>query len=294
MFAEEWSLMMFTLLAQLAVGIYILLIVARAALEKNENDKLPRNIISTGFLAVSGFMGLALLLSLFHLGTPGGAYRAILNLGSSWLSREILFAGLFFFLAVASYLLSRKESFNSAFGWFTSLIGILVVFSMANIYASSIRPAWETTYTVLSFFGTTLLFGTLGTVILILNGYKEKDTSPNVVTVLKKICVIGLIAIVFQFVYLPVYYAALPKAGAAGIESARIIAESYSMLMILRWMISIIGSGLLAFILFKQRDQSLAIPANIAYLAFVLVLVGEFMGRYLFYASGISIMIGMG
>lgn len=92
MFAEEWPLMMFTLISQLAIGSFIMLACVRLFLTKQEGATASK-FTNPGFKAVGALMVLSLIFSLFHLGTPTGAYRSILNLGSSWLSREILTAG---------------------------------------------------------------------------------------------------------------------------------------------------------------------------------------------------------
>ena len=92
MFAEEWPLMMFTLVSQLAIGSFLMLVLVRSLLTKQDPQGAAK-LTNPGFKAVGVLMVVALLLSLFHLGTPTGAYRSILNLKSSWLSREILTAG---------------------------------------------------------------------------------------------------------------------------------------------------------------------------------------------------------
>ncbi|WP_282437946.1 dimethyl sulfoxide reductase anchor subunit family protein [Desulfosporosinus shakirovi] len=111
MFAEEWPLMMFTLLAQLGVGTFIFLTIVRTVLESKENHKTAAQLKNTGFLAIGVIMAIALVLSLFHLGTPSGAYRSLSNIGSSWLSREILFVGIFFVLVLGNYFVARKGQF---------------------------------------------------------------------------------------------------------------------------------------------------------------------------------------
>ncbi len=52
--------------------------------------------MSDGALLVIGpVLALAFVASLFHLGSPLNAPRAVVNLGTSWLSREIFFGSLF-------------------------------------------------------------------------------------------------------------------------------------------------------------------------------------------------------
>jgi Fe-S-cluster-containing dehydrogenase component len=57
----------------------------------------PERAPSTAELLVPG--GLALLVSTLHLGRPRRAWRAVVNLGTSWLSREALLAPAFLVLA---------------------------------------------------------------------------------------------------------------------------------------------------------------------------------------------------
>lgn len=109
-------------------------------LAKKAGDKTPLEFTRFGFLAVGPVMALALIFSLFHLGSPALAFCAISNLGSSWLSREILFAVLFLVLWFATYSTLRKGKTVNFLGWMTALAGFVTVYSMAGIYAASIRP----------------------------------------------------------------------------------------------------------------------------------------------------------
>ncbi|WP_019153666.1 dimethyl sulfoxide reductase anchor subunit family protein [Robertmurraya massiliosenegalensis] len=282
MFSEEWPLLMFTLLTQLAVGSYIFLVVIRSL---NKTSMGPTKI---GMLLVGPVMGIAIILSIFHLGTPLGAYRALLNLGSSWLSREILFAGLFFGLWLVGYILERMGKWSQVLGWINSIVGIGTVFSMASIYGASILPAWTNVNTYLSFFGTTIVFGAIGTAFTIL--ISKEETSPQLNSILKITSLIGLLAIAFQLIYLPVYTSGLSVSGSAGYESAQLVAGSYLYPTIIRWVFTIAGVSILMFGLF-QKTQRTAVY-RLSYVAFGLVIVGEFLGRYIFYATGVPIIVG--
>lgn len=287
MFSEEWPLLMFTLLTQLAVGLYAFLVVVRS-LNKKIDRNASINMTRMGMTVVGPIMVVALILSVFHLGSPLGAYRALLNLDSSWLSREILFAGLFFALWLVGFIMERRGKWNQVLGWVNTVVGIGAVFCMASIYGSSILPAWTNVNTFLSFFGTTIVFGAIGAVFTILMSKEEK--TPQLLSILKMTSIIGLVAIVFQLIYLPVYTSGLSVNGAAGFESAQLVAGSYLYPTIIRWVLSTGGISLLVFGLF-QKTQKLAIY-RLSYAAFGLVLVGEFLGRYIFYATGVPIIVG--
>jgi len=99
-FAEEWPLLLFTLLSQLSIGTFVLLLLVGKLLDKEHQGVNP-------FLAICGsgaavvLMAGAQALSMIHLGSPLLGFLAVLNVGSSWLSREILAGGGYFSLAAA-------------------------------------------------------------------------------------------------------------------------------------------------------------------------------------------------
>lgn len=288
MFAEEWPLLTFTLLTQLAVGSYIFFVIVRSLNGKLGNN-LGVKITKRGMFLIGPVMAVALIFSVFHLGTPLGAYRSILNFDSSWLSREILFSGAFFALWIVSYYLDRKNAWNQIVGWITSIVGVGSIYSMASIYSHSIRPAWTDVNTYLAFYGTTIVFGAAATLVVILLNKEEK--TKETLSLLKGIALTGLGVIVIQLIYLPVYVAGLSaEGGQAGLESASLITGTYAFPTIVRWVLSIVGLVMIGFVFRRKMDTKTKF--TLYYAAFVLVLVGEFLGRYIFYGTGISIIVG--
>jgi len=96
---KDWPLIVFTVLVQTAVGSFIflfgLLVINRRHLGQFGSTWLFSWLFRPA-LDLLLLMGLSLLISLFHLGRPSSAYLAVVNLKTSWLSREILAACLFF------------------------------------------------------------------------------------------------------------------------------------------------------------------------------------------------------
>lgn len=285
-FSEEWPLMLFTLLTQFAVGTYIFLVVIRALSNKLGKEKCIK-LTGLGMTVVGPVMLVALILSLFHLGTPSGAYRAILNWDSSWLSREIIFAGTFFVLWLIGYLLERKGSWSQVLGWINSIVGVVAIFSMSSIYAATIMPAWTDFNTYLSFFGTTIVFGAAGTVLFLLH---SKEESESVVPVLKVTGIIGIAAIVLQLIYLPIYASGLAAGGAVGVESLSILSDNYLYTTIFRWILTVGGLAIILYGVFRTT-MTKALYQWTAF-ALVLVVAGEFLGRLIFYAMGVPIVVG--
>src|SRR5512140_3085429 len=97
--ATEWALIVFTILMQLAVGALLVLQVLRTVIVR-QNGEAANRLPDLALFALVPIVGVALLASLFHLANPIGAPRALANIGTSWLSREILLSVLFGLLVV--------------------------------------------------------------------------------------------------------------------------------------------------------------------------------------------------
>lgn len=286
MFAEEWPLLLFTLFTQLAVGLYLFIIITRAVL--HQNVELSTKLTSKGLLAVGPIIVIALFLSVFHLGDPFGAYRSLYNLASAWLSREIIFVGGFFALWCISYFLDRKGKWNQVVGYVTAIFGMFAIYSMASIYANSILPAWSDINTYLAFYGTTIVFGSVAMMMML--SFSKETEQEQVKKLIRIFSFVGLAAIIIQLVYLPVYTSSLVANGTnAGLESVALISSTFGVTTIIRWVASIIGLCLISWMLLKNTAK-----INYGYIvtAFAFVLVGEFLGRFIFYSIGVKIIVG--
>lgn len=114
---KEWPLAVFTFLSALLVG---------WQWSGVANQSIP---LSPWVFAAVG--GAGMLASTFHLGKPFRAYLSIVNIKTSWLSREILIFGLFMFTGFASKLL-HLESLEIA----SMLVGVLLLISIEMLYAT--------------------------------------------------------------------------------------------------------------------------------------------------------------
>jgi anaerobic dimethyl sulfoxide reductase subunit B (iron-sulfur subunit) len=157
---REWSLVGFTLLGQLAAGLSLSLMATHWwFLHRGEVFVLER-VEQLGLPLVPGLLVLAMALSLLHLGSPSKASRAVLNLRSSWLSREILLAVLFLVTAVvaaAGHFL--RPAVRDVALPATALLGLLLVFGMARVYMLRTVPVWNRPSTIPSFLATSLVLG---------------------------------------------------------------------------------------------------------------------------------------
>jgi formate dehydrogenase iron-sulfur subunit len=123
-----------------------------------------RGLEVTAALAL-GLLGLAA--SVFHLGRPWLAYRAIIGWRTSWLSREVIAFGAFAAFAVvyaglvgwASLSGAQITTLQRIAGGMVVLCGLSGVFCSAMIYVSTRRVYWSAGYTGPKFFLTCVVLG---------------------------------------------------------------------------------------------------------------------------------------
>jgi DMSO reductase anchor subunit len=137
---RETSLIIFTILVQMAVGAFW------------AGQWMTDSIPLIPYLIIGACLGLGGFFSFAHLGAKRNAWRAPFHLKKSWLSREILFVGLFGAGWLAGFILPEMK-------WITSLFGIGLIYSMAQVYRLRPMPAWDTWCTTAGFFITSALLG---------------------------------------------------------------------------------------------------------------------------------------
>lgn len=166
----EWTLAAFTLLAQAAAGMTLLVAVLWLAAERSAGRAgvpRPRGAVPRAFrralLAALAAVTAALAVSFLHLGSPGRALLAASRLGSSWLSREVVLAAAFVVLLAAAAVLAPRA--GAAPRAFVSVLvlaaaaGALLVVAMAGVYALPAVPPWSGPRTPLAFGVSTALLG---------------------------------------------------------------------------------------------------------------------------------------
>ncbi len=123
------------------------------------------DVISITLLAV--LTAGALNISVFHLGRPAYAWRALKMWRRSWLSREVLLF-LLFFVAVGTCTLSAWAGalgfstlgrFTQPAAWAAVLFGLCGTLASAYIYLVKARPSWNMVHTPLDFLLSAGLLG---------------------------------------------------------------------------------------------------------------------------------------
>ena len=303
MFIEPWPLIAFTILAQLSVGMFVVLGVVHFFAIRNYNSEEAERLSDYALLAIGPGLVLGLLASLAHLGTPIMAFLAVTNLNTSWLSWEILLGVLFAILGgVFAFMQWRKIApfaVRNVIAWLAAIDGLALVYVMSRIYRQPTIPSWNTVLTTISFYTTALLLGTMGVGAAFVGSYayfkrKNPDCAEDLCELLERtirgISVTAMLLLGVEFVVTPLYIAYLAYSNATS-AAAVTITQTYDVIFIVRLVLVFLGAGLLGVFLYRNTlsIDRVRVMTYLTYSAFILVLIAEVLGRFLFYASYVNI-----
>lgn len=122
--------------------------------------QLTANILTLLWLLTT----FALNVSVFHLGRPAYAWRALRMWRRSWLSREVLLFGLFYSSVTACAISARLPQLQWAvvpIAYASILFGLCGTLASAALYLVKARPAWNTVHTPIDFLASAALLGSL-------------------------------------------------------------------------------------------------------------------------------------
>lgn len=159
---QEWPLIVFTLLIQLSVGSTVFttftLVYAADRLHAQEKWRVAAPAMLLAFIA--GALGL--VTSTAHLGYPLNAFHALSHIGSSWLSREIVFASLYLgVLGLTTLIALVSKRVVTSFLLLASLLGLIDLFCMSAIYVHASVATWMHINTYVMFYGSALSLGAI-------------------------------------------------------------------------------------------------------------------------------------
>lgn len=296
---NEWALIIFSILAQMSVGTFVLLGLANWYAQSKGGGEAAEMVSTKALLAIGPTLVLGLVASLLHLGNPLNAWRSVMNVETSWLSREILFGVLFAGLgAVFAFMQWRKigsQAARNVVAVLAALVGLALVFSMSQVYMVPTQPAWNTPATPINFFTTTFLLGSLalGTALLVSYEMSKKDLGKDdkmpalLRDIVRWIAVAALVLLGIELVTLPVYLGSLAGSGTEeGIRSLGQLFNQFGVLLVVRLAAVFLGAGVFGMFVYRaavSSEKGLGF-STLLYSAFALVLVSEVIGRFLFYA----------
>jgi DMSO reductase anchor subunit len=216
--------------------------------------------ILSGSIAATLIGIVALIVSTLHLGRPQYAYRSLLGLRTSWLSREILTFGLY----VGCALLYSTTHSGIAFG-LAGFFGVLGVFCSVMVYVVTGRPLWTGASTAFKFFATTLILGM--SLMCLVSG-------AALFWIVAGVAFVKLLQESLIFIHLgDALHSPFRRA-------ATLMRGTLRHVTMLRFVSGLAGCALA---LFATRH------AGIAALSFIALLAGEVLERYLFFSTSVAL-----
>ncbi|MCL4529122.1 MAG: dimethyl sulfoxide reductase anchor subunit [Chloroflexi bacterium] len=301
---RDWALITFTILTQMSVGSFLVLGILHYYASRKAGMKEADRLSDYALLSIIVAFGLALLASLLHLGNPLNAPRAVTHLATSWLSREI-FSGVIFAVLAAVFALMQWRKIGSfavrnVIAWIAAIVGLILVFVESQVYMLPTDPSWNTFATPITFYATTLLLGSLAMGAALVANYayiQRKDSNGAKVqaellrNALRGIAVASVVLLGIEFVVIPLYVAYLATGSSAAIASTQLMIGPFGLIFLLRLLFAFVGAGVFGLFLYQiaQAAGKERTLSYLAYCAFVLVLVAEVLGRFLFYATRVRI-----
>lgn len=292
---------MFTVLTQAAVGAFLTLLILRDVTATAETPS--RSWSGWAHATVLAVLASGMVAALFHLSTPFEAFRAVVNVRSSWLSREVVFGGLFSLLLGAFLLVEWRETRWSRvthwLGWAAAAAAVTFLVCQIKIYLLPAQPVWNSLATPLAFGGTTLRLGVLGVAVGLVC-YRVDETSREQKSVhidgitfatLRGLALLGLVGLFAELVVVALQLAPLADAmPAAALASARRLTEDYAGVLVTRLVMLVVAAACLVVVIVGKvtPGQTHKLPA-MTVVAFFAVLVLEICGRFLFYASRVTV-----
>jgi len=298
---RDWALIVFTILAQTSVGaLWVLLVTRYFAGRKYEMEEVDR-LTDRALMAIGPVIVLGGVASLFHLSRPFSAYLAVVNIGTSWLSRESFFGAAFAALVIVFAILQTRKigtiSLRNVIAGLTALVGLGLIVSMSSVYMLPTYPAWDSWVTPVTFFTSTLLMGTLAVGAALVANYvymqrKEPDyadaQSMLLRGTLRRIALAAVLLLGVEFVVLPIYLALLAAGPRAALLSAQLMAAGpFSWALVLRVTLAFFGAVFVSMFMYQNtiNPGQEKMLGKLTYVAFVLVLLAEVLGRFLFYMT---------
>lgn len=283
--SKEWPLIAFTLAMQFSAGIILIYDLFLLSPLCRNRVEIPGRFPWILLIALGAAI-VGVFLSLLHLGNPLSAARSVANIGTSWLSREILTVLIYTgFLVILTYLHFRSPSTARSLKWLvdiTAVTGLILIFTMSRIYMIPARPAWNTLFTPIGFYLTALILGSALLLIFQINSGSWASQ--------KALAILTVTVAVIQLILIPVYVTWLGEvAGSSGKVIGNLLDDqmvAFYIRVILY--ILVIGFGIWTMLSIRSdslQNHYLFLPA---FLTLCAVLAAQITDRYLFYSQNLS------
>lgn len=279
---NEWPLMIFTVLAQSAIGAFgicAFTVMINAAGNEKNTLKLER-----GMILISVLVGVGFLFSALHLGSPFKATNAFSRIGSSALSNEGFFGVLFIICSGLAWLLammSKSAGLRKVLLLAGLIMGALVIWSMGVLYRMPTVPTWNYWTTPASFIVTVIVGGVaLASLIFKITGVNISTPGWS--------CMMGLLIFfgIIAAAVIAVSYMSYLSGVHTSAQSALQLIPNIEALQLWRFILLGVGGAIVLYQVIRKNTS-----AGMAFLGLSAIMVAEFVGRDIFY--GLHMTVGM-
>ena len=303
------SYMIFTVFSQMSVGALIAMVIADFLAKGKEEAKF----VETGAWVSVPVVVIGLIGILSHEARPIQAMMTMTtNVGSSLLSQEVLVLTIFAILAViysAMWLFAPEYGSLNWFPAIPSMVGKLMplrkivgvlgaVVGLAFLYISAAAymmvtlPSLNQPTTPLFFYVTALLVGVTAVAAVLSLKYMVKKEGEELLAsmlwitmgvslVMVIVLAVGLYANTGMLEVADTEYALMAQEG-----TLELMASEYSTLYMARWVIGVgLALVLSVALALPLKSKSMATASMIAIALFIVVLVGELMGRAVMFGT---------
>jgi formate dehydrogenase iron-sulfur subunit len=253
----------------------------------------------------AGIMTLAIIVSIFHLGRPLYAFRAVLGFRRSWLSREIivfgLLGGLAWTLALGSILAAIQITPSSVLGKFAEMAlnpymrSILILFSLlavhcsAMVYRDTPRVYWATRLTSAKFLLSGAITGMAG-LLALLACFDSSDlelSATPIKPIALALSLAGSIAFIAKLICEARIQSHIDDQDANPLKKAALLLRGeLKFVHAWRFNAGILGALILPmFWLYRGYSGSGAFDPTMSLIVLGSLLIGECLERYLFFSA---------
>jgi DMSO reductase anchor subunit len=244
--------------------------------------------------------------SVFHLGRPLYAFRALIGLKTSWLSREILAFGIFA-VAASAYVgvacigflgISIPLTVQHGFGLAAALTGVLGISCSVMIYVDTRRPFWNATFTTVKFFGTAFVLGLPASLLISLGAtvFSAELTIPGIMDEYgAALCTSLIVVAAAKLLFESWIFASLRHKQHTPLKrTALLMTGELGLITMKRFFFGAVGGILLPALL--VADKAINPPAGFSplfigltvALILLVLLIGEWIERYLFFTAVVA------
>ncbi len=300
---REWALPVYTIMIQMSVGMLLVLWILRSFESGVKNSALVDRIIRDPLLVIITTIVIGLVGAHFHLSRPFLSFLAVRNFATSWLSREIVFTIIYSLLTACLWGLQWFQigSFRlrTAVGWLAILFGFVTIYCMGHIYLLPTQAAWNVPTTIPAFFGSMLLLGVMAQATVLIMDLRftqvRQDESMAewsliITRAVKRLAVAALGALLVVVLINALHLYSMFSGPDLAQMSYELLMELYKPLLVARFvMLAGVGYLIIPVARMPVTGKTVGELFTLAYLACLLAIVAEALGRFLFYASHIRI-----